>query len=64
MEKTYTITITIHDKVKTKHIEVVEEESFKRAFEMIQEGYGSGELCVVLPNSDREVRGWWTVSKD
>jgi len=64
MEKTYTIKISISGKVKAKHVEFVEEQAFERAFEMIQEGYGSGELCVVLPNSDREVRGWWTVSKD
>ena len=64
MEKTYTITITIHDKVKTKHIEFVEEQAFERAFEMIQQGYYSGSICVSLPNSDKTADGWWSVSKD
>lgn len=28
---------------------------------MIKEGYNQGELCVSVPDSEEEFRGWWSI---
>ncbi len=45
---------------KLEYIEALEEAAKDRAFEMIKEGYTSGELYLDINN--RECRGWWSLN--
>ena len=55
--------------IPSAHIEELEEAANKRIFEMIQEGYHSGELCESIsltdddPEDGVEYSGWWDVEE-
>ena len=69
MESKITITLSWEGPVIDEHISQLENAGQVRAFEMIPEGYGSGELNAVLnfendngETVETEYRGWWSVS--
>ena len=57
------------------HEEALQEDAEERIYQMIKEGYNSGELCTtvrygkdVVPEEDEDeglsYSGWWSVSRD
>ena len=47
---------------KKEYQEMLEDEAIRRAYEMQQQGYSSGELHCEI--NGRDCRGWWELSKE
>jgi hypothetical protein len=61
--------------IPSKHLETLEENALSRIFEMIQEGYYSGELFTtvrfgkdIVPEENEDdglsYSGWWSIKKN
>ena len=71
MEKKISITYRWNDtNIKNKHKEALEETAQERIFEMIKEGYTSGELNDNIymtdddPEDGVEYSGWWEMTTE